>query len=269
MNLPHFLDTLLPRAIGWGLTLLVAIAILVVGWIAAGWASKLVSRLLMRSDRIDPTVRTFSASFVRYSILIITIMAVLAKVGVQTASLVALLGAAGLAIGLALQGTLSDVAAGVILLVVRPFRVGDTVLLAGLEGVVKSVALFTTEIASGDNRKIVIPNSKVWGQPIQNLSAYGLRKLEIPLLLEQARHMAPASEHILALLTEHSLLKKIPPPSVQVESLADGILLMARAWVDAEHLGEAKTDLMAKINDLLAREDIALVRRSGARNAAM
>jgi small conductance mechanosensitive channel len=265
MDIAALFDRLAPRILDWGITLVVAITLLIFGWIVAGWASKLVSRLLMRSDRIDPTVRTFTASFVRYSLLIVTVLAVLAKVGVQTASLVALLGAAGLAIGLALQGTLSDVAAGVILLVVRPFRVGDAVILAGFEGVVRSVALFTTEIATGDNRKIVIPNSKVWGQPIQNLTAYGKRKLELPLLIDQTAQVGTATRVILAELTAHRLVEMSPEPQVQVESLTDGTLIVVRAWVEANQMGDAKTDLLAKINDALAAAEITLVRRSGGR----
>jgi small conductance mechanosensitive channel len=269
MNISDFLKNLAPRAMEWGVTLLLAISILILGWIVAGWTSRLVNQLLKRSDKVDPTIRTFTASFVRYSILIITLMAVLAKVGVQTASLVALLGAAGLAIGLALQGTLSDVAAGVILLVVRPFRVGDAVILAGLEGVVRSVTLFTTEIATADNRKVVIPNSKVWGQPIQNLTAYGTRKLEIPLQIDQSRHVGPAVTAVMKLLADHPQVLKFPEPAVQVESLADGTQLMVRAWTDAAHLGDAKADLLAKINQTFAEEDISLVRRNAVRTATV
>lgn len=267
--MPDFLKSLAPQAMDAGVALLAAAAILITGWIAAGWASKLVNQLLKRSDKVDPTVRTFTTSFVRYSILIMTLLAVLAKVGVQTASLVAVLGAAGLTIGLALQGTLSDVAAGVILLVVRPFRVDDIVILAGLEGVVKAVTLFTTEVATGDNRKVVIPNSKVWGQPIQNLSAYGTRKLELPLQIDQARDVGPAVKTLMHLLADHPLVLKQPEPVVQIDSLADGTQLVVRAWTNSMHLGDARADLLGKINQAFMDSDISLVRRSAVRSASL
>jgi small conductance mechanosensitive channel len=270
MNVRHFIEQLLPRFLNWGVTFLLAILILVIGWIVAGWASKAVSRLLLRSDKVDPTVRTFTSSFVRYSILIITLMAVLARVGVQTASLVALLGAAGLAVGLALQGTLSDVAAGVILLVVRPFRVGDTVQLAGLEGTVRSVALFTTEIATHDNRKVVIPNSKVWGQPIINISGYGSRRVEITVRIDQPEDVSKAIALVEDIIRNIPAFHTTPEASVLVESLTDGTHITARAWTGAESYGVVKAELQAKINTALSVAEITRLPRSGpVRNAKL
>jgi small conductance mechanosensitive channel len=259
MDIHHFIDQLLPRFLNWGVTLLIAIVILVIGWIIAGWASKAVSRLLLRSDKVDPTVRTFSASFVRYSILIITLMAVLARVGVQTASLVALLGAAGLAIGLALQGTLSDVAAGVILLVVRPFRVGDTVQLAGLEGTVRSVALFTTEIATHDHRKVVIPNSKVWGQPIINISGYGSRRVDIMVRIDRPDEVTGAIALLHEVIRKNPDLHALPAATVQVESLTEGTHVVARAWTSADVYAVVKAEMLTEINTALAAAGISRV----------
>jgi small conductance mechanosensitive channel len=264
MDFTHFIERLVPRTLDWGITLLTAILILVAGWIAAGWISKVVSKMLMRSEKIDPTVRTFTASFVRYSILIVTIMAMLARVGVQTASLVALLGAAGLAIGLALQGTLSDVAAGVILLAVRPFRVGDAVQLATHEGIVKSVALFTTEIATPDNRKIVIPNSKVWGQPIINFSGYAKRRIDMTLDLERPEEAESAIALLNTLIRENKSVLPLPEASVLINSLSDGTRIEVQAWVEGSTFSPVKAILLAEINTALAAAKISRVRRNAA-----
>ncbi len=156
----------------YGLSVLGALFILVIGWIAAGRLGRLVVRVTGRAGRIDPTLQSFFASLVRYGVLAFTIIAVLNQFGVQTASLIAVLGAAGLAIGLALQGTLAHVAAGVMLLIFRPFRLGDDIEAAGLSGRVRSMSLFTTELITPDNVQILIPNGQLWDKPIKNMTTY-------------------------------------------------------------------------------------------------
>jgi small conductance mechanosensitive channel len=264
MIIKSYFENFTPQILAWGLRFATGVVILVGGWIVAGWVSRAVGRLLMRSEKIDPTVRTFTASFVRYSILIVTILAVLARIGVQTASLVALLGAAGLAVGLALQGTLSDVAAGVILLVVRPFRVGDVVQLAGLEGTVRSVALFTTEIATPDNRKVIIPNSKVWGQPIINLTAHGSRRVDVAVLIDRPEDVPAATVILKDLIAKNGKILSVPESAVLVESLSDGTQLAAHAWCGSADHAELKASLLSGINDSFAAAGISRVRRSAA-----
>lgn len=154
----------------YGLQVVGAIAILVVGWIAAGWISRVVGKGLRRVKGMDETLTRFFVSAVRYLVLIITVIAVLSQFGVQMASLLVVLSTAGLAIGLALQGTLSNVAAGVMLLLFRPFKVGDVVEVSGHRGTVGSITLFVTELATPDNVHIVVPNAQVWGASVVNFS---------------------------------------------------------------------------------------------------
>ena len=138
----------------YGLSVVGAIAVLIVGWMLAKWLSRLADRMLGKTEKVDATLRKFLVSVVKYLVLIFTVVATLNQFGVQTTSIIAVLGAASLAIGLALQGTLSNVAAGVMLLLFRPFKVGDYVVAGGLSGTVKEINLFVTEMATPDNVKL-------------------------------------------------------------------------------------------------------------------
>lgn len=156
----------------YGLSILGAIVILIVGWKVAGWAARAVDRAMQRATKIETMLRQFFASLVRYAILVFTGIAVLNQVGIQTASLIAVMGALGLAVGLALQGTLGHVAAGVMLLLFRPFKVGDEIEAGGLQGIVQEVGLFTTELITADKVQIIVPNGQVWDKPIKNFTRY-------------------------------------------------------------------------------------------------
>jgi small conductance mechanosensitive channel len=149
-----------------------AIAILVIGFWIAGRADYLVGRALQKSSHIDEMLRGFFSSIARYFVLTVTVLAVLSQFGIQTTSLVAVVGAASLAIGLALQGTLSNLAAGVMLLIFRPFRIGHSVTVGGNTGTVRNLSLFWTEVVTDTNTQVIIPNGSVWGQPIRNMSTY-------------------------------------------------------------------------------------------------
>jgi small conductance mechanosensitive channel len=147
----------------YSLDVLGAIAILVIGWIAASWAARVTRTAVDRASWMDVTLKPLASSIVRYFVLIVTVVAVLSQFGVETTSVIAVLGAAGLAIGLALQGTLSNVAAGVMILVLRPFKVGDYVEAGGRAGTIKDVGLFSTELATPDNIFISVPNTAIIG----------------------------------------------------------------------------------------------------------
>jgi small conductance mechanosensitive channel len=166
------LETLKASLVIYGLDAIYAAVLLIVGWWLSGVAYRSVCRLLTLTHRVDALVTAFLASLARYATLVIVGIAVLQMFGIQTASLVAVLGATSLAIGLALQGTLSNLAAGVMLLIFRPFRIGHEVDVGGRAGTVNSPSLFMTELVGADNTQILLPNAAVWGQPILNHSAY-------------------------------------------------------------------------------------------------
>lgn len=166
------LRLLTPQMTTYALRVAVAIVIVIVGFWIARRAQRLVVAALTSTGRLDRMMTGFFGYITRYFILIVTTLAVLAQFGIQTTSLIAVLGAAGLAIGLALQGTLSHLAAGVMLLIFRPFRIGHHVLVGGVDGTVRELTLFWTEVVTENNVQVIIPNGSVWGQPLQNFSVY-------------------------------------------------------------------------------------------------
>lgn len=172
---------LLSLFVRYGLNVVGAIVILIIGWLIAGWAAKLVRHYGERSERFDETVVLVLVRLVRLAILAFTIIAVLHRFGVQAASIVAVLGAAGLAVGLALQGPLSNVAAGVMILVLRPFKVGQAVDINGTSGTVEDIDLFMTRLLSFDGVPTYLPNGQVWGNVIKNFSQSTTRRVDLIL----------------------------------------------------------------------------------------
>jgi small conductance mechanosensitive channel len=183
--LTHF-ETLLPLIVANVLKAAGALVILLIGIWLAGRVHALVVRMLGRTPHFDEMLRSFFGSLARYSVLTVTVLAVLSQFGIQTTSLVAVLGAAGLAVGLALQGTLSNLAAGVMLLIFRPFRIGHKVQIGGVTGEVRDLSLFWTEIVTEDMIQVIVPNGGVWGQPLRNYSTY-----PSPLVAGEARFRVP------------------------------------------------------------------------------
>ncbi|MFZ3234542.1 MAG: mechanosensitive ion channel domain-containing protein [Stellaceae bacterium] len=166
------MGALLPLIVSNSLSALGAIVILLIGLWLSGKADQLIVRAFSRTPHFDPMLRSFFGSLARYLVLTVTVLAVLSEFGIQTTSLVAVLGAAGLAVGLALQGTLSNLAAGVMLLIFRPFKIGHKVQVGGSVGTVKELTLFWTELVTDDKVQVIVPNGGVWGQPLRNYSIY-------------------------------------------------------------------------------------------------
>jgi small conductance mechanosensitive channel len=243
----------------YGLDVVAAIAILIVGWIAAGWAQRAVDRALERTGKVDVTLRMFLSSFARYTVIIVTILAVLSRFGIQTASLITVLGAAGLAIGLALQGTLSNVAAGVMLLLFRPFKVGDYVEAAGLAGTVKSISLFVTELATPDNVQVLAPNSQVWGASVKNYSHHATRRVDIAVGIGYDDNIDQAMTAILDTVKADERAHADPEPFIGVTDLGDNsVNLTIRVWCDAANYWPLKFDLTKKVKEQLDAAGITI-----------
>lgn len=172
------LSQVTPLLIAYGTKIVGAIVFLLIAWIVAGWTKRTVIRRL-ESAEFDLTLGRFFASLSRWLVLVMALLACLGIFGVQTTSFAALIGAAGLAVGLAFQGTLSNFAAGIMLLVFRPFGIGDLVTVAGTTGKVVALELFTTSFDTADNRRIIIPNSLIFGETIENASYHPLRRVDV------------------------------------------------------------------------------------------
>jgi small conductance mechanosensitive channel len=231
----------------------IAFAMVAAGIWASGWAARALSRALNKSERIDDTLIQFFASVVRYSILAFVGVAVLGRMGVETTSLVAVLGAATLAIGLALQGTLGNVAAGVMLILFRPYRIGDAVELAARQGVVKDLNIFTTELATVDNVKIIIPNGQVWGQTIVNYTGHAERRVDIPVRVALEDDPDKAVEEIKVVIAgEGRLLAAPEPPFVQVTDVTDtAFIVSVRVWVKGADVFPVRFALLRAIQKRL------------------
>lgn len=244
----------------YGLKVVGAIAILIVGWIAAGWARRFVINALSKSDRVDKMLHGFFGSLVKYLILAITVIAVLNQFGVQTASLIAVLGAAGLAIGLALQGTLSNVAAGVMLLIFRPFRIDDYVDIGGKSGTVKTVGLFVTELATLDNVQIIMPNSQVWGTAIYNYTFHDVRRVDLLVGVAYEDDAEKAMEVLLQEARKDARILNDPEePFIAVAELADSsVNLTLRVWCNTGEYWNVKFDLTNAVKKRLDAEGITI-----------
>ncbi|WP_420403229.1 mechanosensitive ion channel family protein [Nisaea sp.] len=218
----------------YGFDVLGAILILLLGWIVAGWASRATRNAVERISWMDGTIKPLIASIVRYLVIIVTIVAVLNRFGVETTSIIAVLGAAGLAVGLALQGTLSNVAAGVMILFLRPFRVGDYVTAGGNGGTVAEVGLFTTELTTPDNVSIAVPNSQIIGGAISNFSKHATRRIDIVVGIGYGSNIDTAFAALMKLAEADARVLADPAPQVSVRALADSsVNIGLRFWVNS------------------------------------
>jgi small conductance mechanosensitive channel len=241
-----------------GIRLLAAIFILTAGWIIATWVKRWMSAGLQHLP-LDLTLKPLLASLMRYAILIITVILVLEQFGVQTTSLIAVIGAAGLAVGLALQGTLSNIAAGVMLLVLRPFRVGHFVQIGGQSGTVREIGLFTTIMSTRDLVYVSVPNSAVFSGVITNYTREPLRRIKFTLPVDPVNDLSTVERVIVEALKSDSHVAKAPAPWVGVSELGDyAVILAARCFVRSEDYWRALASVQKTVKDALDRAEILI-----------
>jgi small conductance mechanosensitive channel len=243
------MGTLTELATQWGLQIIGAIIVLFVGRIVAGWARRLTRKALERAE-VDPTLVPFIAKLVYYLLLAFVVIAVLGVFGVQTASLVAVLGAAGLAVGLALQGTLSNFAAGVMLLFFRPFKVGDFIDAGGTTGTVEEIGVFATTMKSPDNIKIVVPNSQVYGQTIKNFNGFDTRRIDLVIGISYDDDISKAIDTIRSVVSADQRVMAEPETMIAVSNLGDSSVdLVVRPWCAGSDYWPLRFDLTRKIKE--------------------
>lgn len=238
----------------FAVNLSVAIVILIVTIFAARWAAGATRRGLtrVRGFRHDPTVLSFAVQVVRVIVYIVGFIAVLQRLGVQTTSIIAVLGAASLAVGLALQGTLSNVAAGVMLLILRPYRVGDLIDVGGRVGKVQRLDLFLTQMSDANNVKIVVPNAKVFGDTILNLSGQKTRRLELKVGVGYGDNLNIARDALVGAASAHPHVLPDPAPWAGVTALRDSSVEMTlQAWTSSDDYWQAKADVLQAAKEAL------------------
>lgn len=247
------ISTLMPQVVDLGINLGVALLILILGWWASSLLGGWVRRAAQRSPRIDPTIVPMFQSTVIWTVRIFTVIAVLARFGVQTASLIAVLGAAGLAVGLALQGTLQNIAAGIMLLILRPIRAGEYVALSsGSDGTVEEVGLFLTRLVQVDGIHITLPNSTVWNATIINYSRNANRRLDIPVTVHYGDDLGEAIARLEALVRGHDMVLQDPGPIVKASEYRDnGTVVNVRVWTQAAQYWDLRWDLFHQIRRAL------------------
>ena len=235
----------------WGLRVVGAIAVLILGRIVAGMMRGWTRRLLKRS-KIDETLIPFVSSMVYYLVIAFVVIAVLGIFGIPVASFVVVLGAAGLAVGLALQGTLSSFAAGVMLLIFRPFRVGDLVETGGITGVVQELGIFTTTLSTPDNVKVIVPNSQVYGATISNYTDIERRRVDMVAGISYGDDIGKAIEVITRVVKADPRVLADPEPQVAVSEMGDSsVNLVVRPWcMPADYWG-VKFELTRRMKEEL------------------
>lgn len=229
-----------------------AILILVAGWFISAWLQRRVSLLGQKHKHLDEMLFDFLASILRYVVIGFTVLFVLNTFGVQTTSIVAVIGAAGLAIGLALQGTLSNVAAGVMLILFRPIKVGDFVEVAGQSGTVRQVTLNFTELADMSNLQVIVPNSQVWGNVITNYSSNAKRRAEWTFGVGYGANLKVAEDIIRSTIMADGRAHADPEPFIQVSNLGESSVdFLVRVWCDAADYFAFRTDMTRQVKEAL------------------
>jgi small conductance mechanosensitive channel len=248
-----------PTIVDGTINVVLAILILVIGSIVASLVRSTIVKTGQKYEKLDDTLFRFLGSLVKYLILAFVVIAVLNRFGVQTASIVAILGAAGLAVGLALQGTLSNLAAGVMLLVFRPYKVGDYIDAAGRFGNVAEIDLFTTILKTFDNQQIIIPNASIWGSEIVNHSHFDVRGVNMTFGVAYKENTDEVRKVIDQVLDSHPHILKDPSPFVEVSTLNDSSVdFVVRPFCKGEHYFNVLYSIPEQIKKALDEANIEI-----------
>jgi len=244
--------------IEFGMKTVIAIVIFIVGRIVARMLTKGL-RKLMQAQEVDKILETFVSNLVYWTVMIFVIIAAINQIGVQTTSLIAVMGAAGLAVGLALQGSLSNFAAGVLIVMFRPYRVGDFVEAAGIAGVVEQVQILTTILRTGDNKRIIVPNSQIMGSIITNYSANDKRRIDMVFGVSYSDDLDKVRANLEELIAADERILEDPAPVIAVSELADSsVNFIVRPWVATADYWAVFWDLTEAVKKRFDREGISI-----------
>jgi len=242
----------------WGVRVVAAIAILVIGrWVAKG--VRVFIKKVMVKSRVDETLVSFVTSLAYVAMMAFIVIAALNRLGLQTASFVAILGAAGLAVGLALQGSLANFAAGVLMVIFKPFKVGDLIEAGGTLGVVEEIGIFNTEIKTADNKKVIVPNAKITGDNIVNFSTKGIRRVDMVAGVSYSDDLDKVRSVLEKIIAEDARILDEPAPTIGVLELADSSVNFAvRPWVRTDDYWSVWFDTHEKIKKEFDAAGIAI-----------
>ncbi len=244
--------------VAFGIDLIAAIIILIVGRIAVGFVVRAI-RLGMRKNGIDKTLETFICNLVKWALMIVVIIAAISQLGIHTTSFVAIFGAAGLAVGLALQGSLSNFAAGVLIVLFRPYKAGDWIEAAGIAGAVEQVQILTTVLRTGDNKRVIVPNSQIMNSVITNYSANDTRRIDLVIGVGYDDDLDKTRRVLEEIVAADERVLKEPAPQIAVSELgASSVDFVVRPWVSTPDYWGARFDLTETIKKRFDQEGISI-----------
>ena len=258
--LGSFLNWLATDGPGIAVKIVAALAILIIGFMIAKKITQIAKKVMQKSPNVDETLANFLSSIVGYALKALVLITAIGTLGVEATSFVAILGAATLAIGLALQGTLGNVAAGVMLMLFRPYKLGDYVEVAGNEGVVDDINIFTTNLATVDNTKIIIANGEAWGATIKNFTSLGLRRVDVDYGIHYDDDIDKAIKVINDVAAKHpDVLSEPHGPWAKVVTLNESSVdIQSRVWCKPEHYWDVMFDLKKSIKEAFDQNNITI-----------
>lgn len=257
-QIQEWVESLVPMVADFGVRVFLALLIFAIGRWVAGLVADGLRKGLARG-KTDPTLIGFTTGLVRVAILAFVVIAALSKLGIQTAGFVAVLGAAGLAVGLALQGSLANFASGVLLLIFRPVRVGDYVEAGGTSGSVMEIGIFTTTMHTPDNKKVIVPNAQITGGTITNYSANDTRRVDLVAGISYGDDIPKAKAVLERIVTAHELVLSDPAPQIEVSNLGESSVdIVVRPWAKTSDYWRVYFDLTQSIKMEFDREGISI-----------
>jgi len=248
-----------PLAVDFGLKVVGALAVLIIGLWVASWLGGMVRRVALNQETIDDTLGNFFGSMVRWAVTAAVFIAVLQVFGVPATSFVAVLGALTLAIGLSLQGALGNIASGVMIMIFRPYKLGDFVELSGVSGTVKDINLFQTVLSTPDNIKVLVPNTQAISGVIKNYTGYGTRRVDTTFGIDYGDDMDKAIKIIGDLVAVDARVLKDPEPFIKVTNLGDSSVdIQSRLWVEGPDYWDVKFDLIKNVKSAFDEQGITI-----------
>jgi small conductance mechanosensitive channel len=253
-----YLKGFLKIAIDYSPKLISAFIILFLGLYAIRIINRLVKKIMIKRD-LDPTLSKFLADILIWILRVLLFVTFISKLGIETSSFIAILGAAGLAVGLSLQGSLSNFAGGMLIILFKPFRVGDTIEAQGVIGTVSEIQIFVTKLISANNQMIFIPNGILSNGIITNFSVAGMRKIDLTFSLSYETDIKLAKEIVMEVMTNHPKVLKTPEPVVVVKDLTDNAIHLAiRPWTKNEDFGQTSSDILEYCKTAFDSKNIAI-----------
>jgi small conductance mechanosensitive channel len=257
-EISHFMELGMDLAMQYGLQLIAAIVIFLVGKLVASWIRKLITRVMNKAD-VDRIIITFTSNIAYFAVLAFVVVAALGQLGIQTTSFIAILGAAGLAIGMSLKDSLGNFASGFLMIIFRPFKIGDVIEAAGVTGKVDSMQMFTTTLITGDNKIIIVPNGKIGNDKIINYSAQPTRRVDLTVGVAYDADLKHVRQVLEGIIEKDDRVLKEPSHLVAVSELADNsVNFVVRLWVNSADYWDVFFDTNEAVKQRFDEEGIGI-----------